>query len=350
MRSTSPTSRFGLRRRSALTAPAAAIALAACSPVVQPKEMPVACTLSNGPLGVGFYAYFAPVSYSLSPDPSVAEFNVHAGYEADLLTAVEAMNPGETSFVREAIPTWPGIWLRSAGEFDIVGGGITILHSRTLDQSGLRTVKFTAPHIAFRQSLLARVADESRFDGYEDLTNDVRVGVLAGTTGEARLLRITGIAGEGGTLAAGTRVETASGVVVADGTPAYFVTSAGASDNLQGRRLLHPPSRNMPQVVYLGDTGGETELLDALRAGSIDLVARGEIGNDEAARSSGGAFAVVAIDEAAEHGGFTIDSGKPRLHACFDHKIDWLTDGGEIGYPEWREDSSVFMKRAELAR
>ncbi len=328
----------------------AVAALAACSPVVQPEAMPVACTLANAPLDVGFYAFFAPVSYSASPDPSLEGFDVHVGYEADLLTAMEAMNPGETSFARRAIPTWPGIWLRSSDLFDIVGGGITILRSRTLGPDGLRVVKFTAPHIAFRQSLLARSSDQSRFDGYEDLTSDVRVGVLAGTTGEARLLRITGIAGEGGTLAAGTRVETPRGTVVADGTGAYFITAAGASENLRGRRRLEPPARDMPRVVYLGDAEGEAELLAALRSGEIDLVARGEIGNTEAARESGGAFAVVALDDEAEHGGFTIDSGKPRLLACFDHKIDWLTDGGEIGYAEWREDASVFMKRAELAR
>ena len=346
-----PASDARLPRPTALVVSAAALVLAACSPVVPPDlppDMPVACALPDM-LSVGFYAHFAPVSYlRTSEDPAAP--GEHAGYEADLLTAVEAMEGGGVKFEREPVTTWAGIWLRSVGQFDIVGGGITILHSRTLGSSGLRIVKFTRPHIAFRQSLLGRSEDPRDFGGYQNLNSGVRVGALAGTTGEVRLLEIVGIAGEGGALAAGTRVETATGTVVADGSAAYFITSAGSSENLEGRLHLHPPARNMPQVVYLGETEGESELLDALRSGEIDLVARGEIGNDQAARDSGGAFEIVALDEHAEHGGFTIDSGRPRLLACFDHKIDWLTDGGEVGYAQWREDAGVFMKRAELAR
>jgi len=340
------------RRPAAHVVSAAALVLAACSPVVppeEPPETPVACTLSPNRLSVGFYAHFDPVSYArTSEDPSSP--GEHAGYEADLLTAMEAMEGGDLRFEREPVATWRGIWLLSSGRFDVVGGGITILHSRTLGPSGTRIVKFTRPHIAFRQSLLGRSADTRDFGDYQNLNSGVRVGVLAGTTGEVRLLQIVGIAGEGGALAAGTRVETSTGTVVADGSAAYFVTSAGSSENLEGRLHLHPPARNMPQVVYLGETDGESELLDALRSGQVDLVARGEIGNDEAARESGGAFEIVALDERAEHGGFTIDSGRPRLLACFDHKVDWLTDGGDIGYAQWREDAGVFMKRAELAR
>lgn len=342
-----------LRRPAALVLPASALAQAACSPVVppeEPKEMPVACTLSADTLSMGFYAHFAPVSYARSSEDDPSSLGEHAGYEADLLTAMEAMEGGGLTFERTPVATWPGIWLRSAGQFDVVGGGITILHSRTLGSSGLRVVKFTRPHIAFRQSLLGRSTDSRDFGGYQNLNSGVRVGVLAGTTGEARLLEIVGLVGEGGVLVAGTRVETATGTVVADGSAAYFITSAGSSEDLAGRLHLHPPARNMPQVVYLGATEGESELLDALRSGDVDLVARGEIGNDEAARASEGAFAIVALDEEAEHGGFTMDSGRPRLLACFDHKIDWLTDGGEIGFAEWREDAGVFMKRAELAR
>lgn len=344
--------RTRLRGSSALVVSGAALA-AACSPVARPADdphEPFPCTLAGAPLDVGFYAFFKPVSYSSDPDMSSDEFNVHAGYEADLLSAMEAMEEARLSFEREAIPTWEGIWLRSAGEFDIVGGGITILESRKQDDAGARTVGFTRPHIAFRQSLLARAADASRFDGYDDLTSGVVAGVLAGTTGEARLLRLTGIAGEGGVLAAGTRVETPGGDVVADGTTAYFITAAAASENLAGRTRLFPPARTMPEVAYLGDREGEAELLDALRAGAIDVLARGEIGNEEASRASNGAFVVVALDPEAEHGGFTVEASRFRLLACLDDKIEWLTRGGEIGYAEWREDPSVFLKRAEMPR
>ena len=42
-------------------------------------------------LNLGFYAYFAPVSYSTDPEPTSDKFNTHQGYEADLLTALEIM-------------------------------------------------------------------------------------------------------------------------------------------------------------------------------------------------------------------------------------------------------------------
>ncbi len=337
------------RRLPALAAAAAVLAVA-CSPVVRPSAEPFPCTRSGQPITLGFYAFFAPVSYSANPDMESQDFDSHLGYEADLLSALEAMEEARLSFLRRAIPTWPGIWLRSAGEFDVVGGGITILQSRRLDPTGAPTVSFTRPHIAFRQSLLARAADASRFGGYGDLTNEVVAGVLAGTTGEARLLQITGIAGEDGTLAAGTRVETPNGDVVADGTSAYFITSAGASENLMGRTRLHPPGPTMPQVAYLGDLEGEAELLEALRTGDIDVLARGEIGNGEASHASDGAFVIVALDSAAEYGGFTVDASRPRFVACLDDKVEWLTDAGEIGYAEWRADSAVFMKRAAMRR
>ena len=52
----------------------------------------------------------------------------------------------------------------------------------------------------------------------------------------------------------------------------------------------------MPQVVHLGDTLGELELQEALRERTIDAVARGEIGNGDAAYAPGGDFAVAALD------------------------------------------------------
>ena len=61
---------------------------------------PVACGKEDRELKVGFYAYFAPVSYSESEDPSSPGFNVHRGYEADLLTGLEAMEHPRLSFSR----------------------------------------------------------------------------------------------------------------------------------------------------------------------------------------------------------------------------------------------------------
>ena len=59
----------------------------------------------------------------------------------------------------------------------------------------------------------------------------------------------------------------------------------------------------MPQVVYLGEKAGESELLNALREGTIDAVARGEIGNLDAAHAHPGDFEVTALDDEIERGG-----------------------------------------------
>ncbi len=49
-------------------------------------------------LNFGFFAFFAPVSSSADPDPDAAGFNTHVGYEADLLTSLEAMDGAGLSF------------------------------------------------------------------------------------------------------------------------------------------------------------------------------------------------------------------------------------------------------------
>ena len=106
----------------------------------------------------------------------------------------------------------------------------------------------------------------------------------------------------------------------------------------------------MPLVVYLGDETGESELLDALRSGSLHAVARGEVGNREAARASGGMFSVTALDDAVELGGFTLAARDAGLRSCLDEKINYLTDDRRIGYAEWAADPQVFMRRAVEAR
>ena len=298
-------------------------------------------------LNFGFFAFFAPVSSSSDPDPNSAGFNTHVGYEADLLTALEAMDGAGLSFSRRSIADWPNIWLLSAGpEYDIVGGGITILDSRTRDEMGNQVVTFTSGHIAFRQSLLVRAEDGMRWTSHDDLTSEVRVGVLASTTGEARLLVLTGLVNADGILAAGVRVETQMDTVVADGSADYFITAAGASSNLDGRRHLYPPVDTMPQVVYLG--ASEEELLGALASGRVDALARGEVGNRDAVHASGGAFVVTALDAAVEYGGFSLAVEDADLAACIDDKINYLTDDRRIGYGEWRQDPSVFITRARM--
>ena len=300
-------------------------------------------------LDVGFYAYFAPVSHSAAEDVEDEEFHTHLGYESDILAALEAMDGIGLSFNRRAIAAWDEIWLKSATpQFDIIGGGITILDSRTRDADGEEQVAFTSGHIAFRQSLLVRTEDAPSLQTHADLTSDARVGALAGTTGEFRLLELTGLVDAEGTLAAGTRIDTPQGTVTADGSADYAITAAGESSNLTERLRLHPPAETMPQVVYLGSELGEAELLDALAAGDIDALARGEIGNRDAAYLSDGALVVTALDDQVEYGGFTLDVDDAELASCLAEKIDWLTDSRQIGYAEWVEDPAVFMARAQM--
>ena len=325
------------------------LALAACSGGEDATPLTRPCTDGGRDLVAGFYAYFAPVSYSAGEGPDSPDFGTHLGYEADLLTALELMEGAGLSFDRRPIEPWADIWLRSAGDgYDIIGGGITILDSRRRDASGAEVVAFTSGHIAFRQSLLVRAEDAERLRDHDALTSADRVGVLANTTGEARLLQLTGLADVDGVLAAGVRIETRAGEIVADGSDAYVITAAAFSPAaLDGRRLLSPPAGGMPQVVYLGGELGEAELLEALASGEVDAIARGEIGNRAAVRVSGGAFAVTALDPATEWGGFTLSIDDTALRECIDAKINYLTDGRRIGYAEWVDDPSVFRQRAD---
>ena len=74
------------------------------------------CIADGRVLKLGFYAYFAPMSFSSESDPESAGFNIHRGYEADLLTALEALE-GARLFSRRGIEPWDGIWLLpAAGE------------------------------------------------------------------------------------------------------------------------------------------------------------------------------------------------------------------------------------------
>ena len=253
------------------------------------------------------------------------------------------------SFARSAISEWHEIWLKADDPaYDIIGGGITILDSRTRDASGTPRVTFTSGHIKFRQSLLVRSEDTEQLSDYASLTRDVRVGVLSGTTGEARLLELTGIVDANGVLLKGTRIETLHDTIITDGTAAYRITAAGASLNLADRRHLYPPSEQLPEVIYLGDTLGESELLAALAKGSIDAIARGEIGNRDAAYTTNGAFVVTALDDQVEYGGFALAIEDAELAAWIDEKLNYLTDDRNIGYAEWLRDRKVFMTRAQM--
>ncbi|MDE2780158.1 MAG: transporter substrate-binding domain-containing protein [Chloroflexota bacterium] len=320
------------------------VSVAACTVSDVPSE---SCTDPERLLQVGFYAFFQPVSHSADPDPASEGFNSHLGYEADLLTALEAMEGAGLSFARRGIASWDDIWLESAGpDFDIVGGGITILDSRTRNAAGEEVVSFTSGHVQFRQSLLVRAEDAGRIVSHSDLTSEMRVGALAGTTGERRLLELTGLVDARGALVEGTRIETDAGALTSDGSVEYSIDFATESPGLKDRRHLYPPAGDMPQVVYLSDGAGKYEPHEALRAGHIDALARGEVGNVEASHASDGAFAVTALDDAVELGGFTLAMEDDQLRSCLDGKINFLTDDRRIGFAEWATDPEVFSRRA----
>ena len=304
-----------------------------------PAPCAEACTTGGRVLNYGFYSDFDPLSYG--------EDGEHRGYEADLVSALEAMEGAELRFDRKPIAVWPGIWLLPATpDYDLVGGGITILETRTRDDSGAEVVRFTSGHVAFRQSLLVRAADAARIAAYEDLDRSLKVGVLSGTTGEARLLQLTGLTDAAGVVVEGARITTASGEVVTDGTAAFTISSAFVSENLRERRTLYPPREDLPQVVFHPGDASVEAMLAALRDGATDAFARGEIGNRDAAAADP-AFVVTALDESAELGGFVFAVDDTDLHACVDAKVNYLTDDRGLGYAEWRANATVFRERAD---
>ncbi len=307
---------------------------------------PVAACVDGRTLDVGFFHDFVPVSYSADPNPDSPGFDTHRGYEADLLTALEAM--GGLSLSRRAIGgEFAGIWLKAADErYDLVGGGITVREDRTYDSLGRQVIAFTSGHIAFPQTLLVRAEDAERLADYDDLTSDVTVGLMRSTTGEERLLQLTGYIDGNGILRAGVRVHVPGSVLTADGTADYTIGAAGASANLGERQRLEPPAgeTGLPQAIYFAN---EDDQIGALGDGTVDAVARGVIGNTDAAAASGGALVISARDDRDEYGGFALAIEDRELIACLDQRLGYLTDSLRIGYEQWRADPEVFLRRAE---
>lgn len=317
------------------------------APVPPPAPCAAACTTGGRVLNFGFYSDYAPLSHSADPEPGSPGFDTHRGYEADLLDALEAMEGAELRFSRKAIGVWTGIWLRAASpDYDFIGGGITILDSRTRDASGQVVVQFTSGHVADRHSLLVRAADASRIAAYDDLDSTVKVGVLAGARGEGRLLRLTGLADEEGALIPGARVTTATGEVITDGTAAFTISPSFVSESLRERRALYPPTEDLPQVVFHPGNTTVAAMLTALRDGTTDAFARGQIANLGAAALDP-ALVVTALDDLAEYGGFVFAVDDTELHACVDQKLRYLTDDRNLGFPEWQTNPAVFRERAE---
>ena len=132
---------------------------------------------------------------------------------------------------------------------------------------------------------------------------------------------------EEGVLAAGVWIVIPAVTVTADGTDAFFIDAVGVAPGLEERSYLYPASEEMPQVRCLGEKQGEAELIAALLEGQVDGVARGIIGNTDAADSSGGALVATAVGAGSkEQGGFVVDTDDTDLLHCLDPTIGWLTD------------------------
>ena len=314
--------------------PAAAAPTGACASV------------DRGILNFGFFAFFEPVSFSAGADPASRGYREHRGYEADLLTALEAMERTGLAFNRIPIGEWTDIWLTPAMALaiDATGGGITIRDDRTMDADGNLRVAFTDGHIQFRQTLLVRAADAEEIRTHDDLTNAHTVGAVPETTGEERMLLLAGLIDGNGVLAAGTRIATPDGTLTADGTDAYVISASGGTDNVRNRTRLISGDAGMPNVAYLGSE--EDPYVAALVAGEIDAFARGELGNATAVASSGGALAVTAFDPSVEYGGWTVATDDQSLLACLNARLNYLTNDRSITFSDWNADPGIFMQRA----
>ena len=320
------------------------VAPPAATPAAAPAEG--ACAdVDRGTLNFGFFAFFKPVSFSADGDPAAKGYRQHRGYEADLLTALEAMDRTGLAFNRIPIGEWTDIWLTPARPpaIDVAGGGITIRDDRLTNADGSLRVAFTDGHIQFRQALLVRAADAATIKTHADLASSHTVGAVPETTGEERLLQLVGLIDENGIVADGTGIVTPEGTLTADGSDAYVISASGGTANVAGRTLLIPPSDDMPSVAYMGSD--EDPYVAALEAGEIDAFARGELGNATAAASSDGALAVTAFDPSVEYGGWTVAADDQSLLACLNARLNYLTNDRSITFSDWNADPGIFMQR-----
>ena len=213
-------------------------------------------------------------------------------------------------------------------------------------------IRFGVAHVSFRQSLLVRSG--SAINRHTDLISEHRVGVLRGTTGEKRLLELTGIIDAEGFLRSGTQVELAGGEVLIAGGPdsgaALRIAAGTGSVVIATRVRLTPAGDDRPEVLYFNS---DSEQLSALLEGVVDALARGELGNRVTARDTPG-LRVTAIDtEGDEWGAFSYPDtpAGSTLRRAMNAAITCLTANGTIGFSQWFESGgTIFSERAEQWR
>jgi polar amino acid transport system substrate-binding protein len=201
--------------------------------------------------------------------PSIFEDpqGVWRGFEADLLTGFAHSLGLEPRF--RVVP-FERIWLRpGSGECDIAAAGITILPERISQGT-----QFSRPVFRLDQSLLIRASESRRVRSISDLSGRV-LGVLPGTTGE---------------------------------------TSA---------------RRRAPEDASFHTFDSEEEMLAALRAGTIDAIARGTLGNAHQARTHPD-LAVTGIEPADEWIGFATSPGDPALCLRLDFHLRTMRARGRL--------------------
>ena len=310
--------------------------------------------LESPPVNIryGFYTDFNPISYAETQDPDDPGFNMPRGYEPDLIEAAVRLSRDRFQVTPAGIGSpFGGIWLKSAsGRFDMVGGGITALEGRRFDPDDPETplITFGTGHVRFLQSLLVRA--DSPVTSHDDLDSSTSVGVLRDTTGESRLLRLTGITDGEGYVRAGTVItlgdDSEEGSEVTAGAGTHRITSSGSTKGIRSRVRLRAPGDDVPLVLYFSS---EAEQVAAVKDGRVDAAARGEIGNLIAARAAGGLLRVTAVDaENPETGAFSYPNTPEgdSLRLAMDILVNCLTDGGEIGFARWHENPGVFLERA----
>ena len=296
----------------------------------------------------GFYTDYNPVSYSAGQESASHR---PMGYEPDLVAAVETLSGGKLSFDALALGNpFSGIWLKAAQEpHDMVGGGITALPERTKDAEGRPVIRFGVGHIGFSQSLL--VPEASAIERHDDLTSEHRVGTYRATTGEKRLLELTGIIDSAGFIRAGTLVLLADGTLLTAGPPdsesALRIAAGTGSTAIATRIRLTPPGDDQPEVLYFDS---DDELISALLEGTVDVLARGEISNRIAARDTPG-LRLTAIDTGGNEQGAFSYADTPAgnaLRATMNTAITCLTANRTIGFAEWFDSrGTIFAERAE---
>lgn len=240
-----------------------------------------------GVLNVISYSEFKPISYANG-----------AGYEGDLLRAVAKLWHVQIKFHPEAI--FEGLWRLPSQSYTIVDmsmGGMTPSIYR-IKEGAL----FSTTTTSFKQSLLVRKKDyqSGRIISYQSFKNtNLKIGVVPGTTGEQ-------------------------------------YAHIRAKEN------------QLPPKIFI-QYANESDLLPALTSGTIDAIARGEIGNEyQAAKNQ--EFMVIDKKDFGEQFAFAVNKTNNRLHNEINRAIKKVTHHGKITYSQWLHNHNVFLEQVDKLR